>query len=232
MTDHKKITAVVIDDEVQIRRFLRTALEAEDYFVFEAETGQAGLNEIVFRHPDAVILDLGLPDMDGITVLRRLREWSKIPVLILSVRQDVDEKVAALDAGADDYLTKPFHAAELIARLRVIRRHALLETETPFFKSGSLKVDLLKREVTVNGREVRLTATEYALLCVLLRHGGKVITHHQLLLAVWGPNATEHSQYIRVYVNHLRKKIELDPALPKLIKTEPGVGYRMILSGD
>jgi two-component system KDP operon response regulator KdpE len=224
--------AVVIDDEVQIRRFLRVALEAEHYTVYEAETGQAGLQEVVFRRPDVIILDLGLPDMDGMDVLRRLREWSQIPVLILSVRQEVQEKVAALDAGADDYLTKPFHAAELIARLRVLRRHTPLEPETHLFENGPLHVDLLAHTVTVNGREVHLTSTEYALLRVLLLHGGKVVTHHHLLRKVWGPNAPEQSQYVRVYMNHLRKKLEADPSLPRLIKTEPGIGYRMMLDGD
>ena len=220
--------ALVIDDEVQIRRFLKLALEAEGYRVFEAETGQAGLTAAVYRRPDAIILDLGLPDMDGLEVLKRLREWSKTPVLVLSVRQEIEQKVAALDHGADDYLTKPFHAAELSARLRAIRRHSPAEPTDAVYQSGSLQVDFNAHRITKKGDEIHLTATEYALLRILAQNHGKVVTHRQLLREVWGPQAEEQSQYLRVYMNHLRKKIESASDSFKLIKTEPGIGYRLM----
>jgi two-component system KDP operon response regulator KdpE len=222
-----KPVALVIDDEVQIRRLMRLTLESEGYIVYEATSGQEGLTATVYRRPDVIVLDLGLPDMEGVEVLRRLREWSTIPVLILSVRQDVEEKVAALDRGADDYLTKPFHADELAARLRAIRRHSPVEPENPFYRSGGFHIDFLSRKTVRDGREIHLTATEYALLRILAQNEGKVVTHSQLLRAVWGPTAEEQSQYLRVYVNHLRKKIESDPTQPRLIMTEPGIGYRM-----
>lgn len=229
MTSAKnKPGALVIDDEVQIRRLLRLALETEGYTVYDAKSGQEGLSEAVFRRPDVIILDLGLPDMGGTEVLKRLREWSRVPVLILSVRQDVEDKVAALDIGADDYLTKPFHADELMARLRVIRRHSPVEPEEPVFESGPLRIDFVARGVTINGEEVHLTATEYTLLRILVQHEGRIVTQRQLLREVWGPNAEERSQYLRVYMNHLRKKIEADPSHPRLIKTESGIGYRLI----
>ena len=220
--------ALVIDDEVQIRRFLKLALESEGYRVFEAETGQEGLTAAVYRRPAVILLDLGLPDMDGLDVLKRLREWSKTPVLVLSVRQEIEQKVAALDQGADDYLTKPFHAAELAARLRAIRRHSPAEPTESVYCVGALILDFSTRCVTRKGQEIHLTATEYALLRVLAQHHGKVVTHRQLLREVWGPQAEDQSQYLRVYMNHLRKKIEdaSDPA--KLIQTESGVGYRLI----
>jgi two-component system, OmpR family, KDP operon response regulator KdpE len=220
--------ALVIDDEIQMRRLLQTALESEGYTVHVAASGQEGLAAAVFRRPEVVVLDLGLPDIDGAEVLKRLREWSEVPVLILSVRQDVEEKVNALDLGADDYLTKPFHATELAARLRAIRRHSPLKPEEPVFNAGPLCIDFAGRKVTVDGRELHLTATEYALLRTMAQHAGKVVTHRQLLRDVWGPNAEEQSQYLRVYMNHLRKKIEADPAQPRLIKTETGIGYRLI----
>jgi two-component system KDP operon response regulator KdpE len=219
--------ALVIDDEIQIRRLLKIALETEGYKVFEAETGQDGLSAAVFRRPDVIILDLGLPDLDGVAVLKRLREWSKTPVLVLSVRQEIEQKVAALDCGADDYLTKPFHAAELTARLRTIRRHSPNAPSESVYQAGSLLVDLGARRVTSKGEEVRLTATEYALLRILVQHHGKVVTHRQLLREVWGPQAEEQSQYLRVYMNHLRKKLEPTPGSPRLIKTESGIGYRL-----
>ncbi len=223
-----KPVALVIDDETQIRRLLRIALEAEGYAVYEAKSGQEGLSSAVFRRPEVIILDLGLPDMDGKEVLKRLREWSEVPVLVLSVRADVQEKVAALDIGAEDYLTKPFHADEMMARLRVLRRHSPPESEKSVFELGALLIDFAGRRVAINGQEIRLTATEYALLRVLARHGGRVVTHRQLLREVWGPNAEDRSQYLRVYMNHLRKKIEADPTRPRIIKTEPGIGYRMM----
>jgi len=228
MNEKNRPVALVIEDETQIQRLLRIALEAGGYAVYEARSGQEGLTTAVFRRPEVIILDLGLPDMEGTEVLTRLREWSKVPVLILSVREDVKEKVAALDMGADDYLSKPFHPDELMARLRVLRRHSPLEPEEPVFESGQLRIDYFSRRVTVNGREIHLTATEYTLLRVLARHEGRVVTHRQLLREVWGPETEDRSQYVRVYMNHLRKKLETDPAQPRLIRTESGIGYRMI----
>ncbi len=223
--------ALLIDDEKQIRRLLRMALEGADYQVFEAETGQSGLEEIVHRRPDVVLLDLGLPDMPGLTVLRRLREWTRVPVLILSVRDDPEEKVAALDAGADDYVTKPFDTAELLARVRVIQRRSLVETGEPVFVSGPVCVDLSARRVTLDGVEVKLTPTEYALLRTLVQHAGKVITQKQLLRTVWGEKSEGQAQYLRVYITHLRKKLEPNAETPRLIRTEVGIGYRLVSSG-
>ena len=221
---------LVIDDEAAIRRLLRAALEPQNYQVCEAETGQLGLQEAVGRRPDVVILDLGLPDMDGLTVLKRLREWSQTPVLVLSVRDREGDKVAALDNGADDYLTKPFGTAELLARLRVIQRRAPGGPDEPVHVIGDLQVDLAAHVVKVKDREVSLTATEYALLRVLVQHAGKVVTHKQLLRSVWGPNAENQSQYLRVYITHLRKKLET-ATTGKLIQTETGIGYRLVI-GD
>ena len=223
-----KRIALVIDDEIQIRRLLKVTLEAEHYRIYEADNGQGGLIEIVRRKPDVVLLDLGLPDMDGIDVLRRLREWSKVPVLVLSVRQGVEDKVAALDAGADDYLTKPFHSAELNARLRAIQRHATTEMTDPLFKCGLLQIDFASRTVKFGEEEIHLTATEYALLRVLALNAGKVVTHRQLLREVWGPKAEEQAQYLRVYMNHLRKKLGEQADQPRLLRNEPGIGYRLI----
>jgi two-component system, OmpR family, KDP operon response regulator KdpE len=219
--------ALIIDDEKQIRRLLRFALEAADHEVYEAETGQAGLAQIVQRRPDIVLLDLGLPDMEGAKVLRRLREWSDVPVLILSVRDDAEEKVAALDAGADDYVTKPFDTAELLARVRVVQRRSLTETGEPIFNSGSLCVDFSSRQVKLDGVEVKLTPTEYSLLRVLVQNAGKVVTHRQLLRMVWGEKAESQAQYLRVYVTYLRKKLQTHANAPSLIKTEVGIGYRL-----
>ena len=226
MSEHA--TALVIDDERQIRKLLRIVLEQEHYRVLEAETGKQGLSDIALRRPDVVLLDLGLPDMDGLAVLKRLREWSHVPVLILSVREGAEDKVPALDAGADDYVTKPFESAELLARLRAIQRRATSVSEAPLFRAGSLEIDFNARAVTVKGREVKLTATEYALLKILAQHAGRVVTHKQLLRAVWGPNAEEQSQYLRVYMTHLRKKIEPADAREKLLRTESGIGYRLV----
>ena len=221
-----KPVALIIDDEVQIRRLLRVALENENYQVHEAETGQQGLAEISNRRPAIVLLDLGLPDMDGLEVLKRLREWSEAPVLILSVRDDEAGKVAALDAGAEDYVTKPFSTSELLARLRVAQRKTRPEEEVSIFKHGDLVIDLTTRVVTRGGREVKLTATEYTLLRLFVRHSGRVLTHRYILREIWGPKSEEHRQYLRVYVTHLRQKIEPDSTKPRLIKTEPGIGYR------
>jgi two-component system, OmpR family, KDP operon response regulator KdpE len=227
-----KPVALVIDDEVQIRRLLRVVLESADYQVHEAETAAQGLTDAATRRPDVVLLDLGLPDSDGVKVLRRLREWSQVPVIILSVRDDEEGKVAALDAGADDYVTKPFSSAELLARLRAAQRKTRPEEEISRFKSGDLIVDLTARVVTRAGREVKLTATEYALLRLFVRHAGRVLTHRQILREIWGPKSEEHRQYLRVYVTHLRQKIERDPAAPELVKTEPGIGYRLELASS
>jgi two-component system KDP operon response regulator KdpE len=227
-----KPVALVIDDEVQIRRLLRVVLESADYQVHEAETAAQGLTDAATRRPDVVLLDLGLPDSDGVNVLRRLREWSKVPVIVLSVRDDEEGKVAALDAGADDYVTKPFSSAELLARLRAAQRKTRPEEEISRFKSGDLVVDLTARVVTRAGHEVKLTATEYALLRLFVRHAGRVLTHRQILREIWGPKSEEHRQYLRVYVTHLRQKIERDPAAPELVKTEPGIGYRFELASS
>jgi two-component system KDP operon response regulator KdpE len=222
-----KPVALVIDDEVQIRRLLRVVLESADYQVHEAETAAQGLTDAATRRPDVVLLDLGLPDSDGVNVLRRLREWSQVPVIVLSVRDDEEGKVAALDAGADDYVTKPFSSAELLARLRAAQRKTRPEEDISRFKSGDLIVDLTARVVSRAGHEVKLTATEYALLRLFVRHAGRVLTHRQILREIWGPKSEEHRQYLRVYVTHLRQKIERDPAAPELIKTESGIGYRL-----
>ena len=221
-----KPVALVIDDEVQIRRLLRVALESENYQVHEAETGQQGLVEIANRKPAIILLDLGLPDMEGLDVLKRLREWSEAPVLVLSVRDDEAGKIAALDAGAEDYVTKPFSTPELLARLRAAQRKTRPEEEISIFKTGDLIVDLSARIVTRAGHQIKLTATEYALLRLFVRHPGRVLTHRYILREIWGPKSEEHRQYLRVYVTHLRQKIETDSTKPRLIKTESGIGYR------
>ena len=226
---NEKATALVIDDEPQIRRLLRILLEQEQYRALESDSGRRGLSEIALRRPDVVLLDLGLPDMDGMVVLERLRQWSRVPVLILSVRDGPEDKVAALDAGADDFVTKPFESAELLARLRAIQRRVQVGAEESVFEAGHLVVDFNNRTVEVNGREVKLTATEYALLKLLALHAGKVVTHKQLLREVWGPNAEEQSQYLRVYMMHLRKKIEIPDAAERLLRTESGIGYRLVI---
>jgi two-component system, OmpR family, KDP operon response regulator KdpE len=221
-----KPVALIIDDELQIRRLLRVVLEGENYQVHEAETGQQGLVEIASRRPAIILLDLGLPDMEGLEVLKRLREWSEAPVLVLSVRDDEAGKVAALDAGAEDYVTKPFSTPALLARLRAAQRKTRPEEEISIFKNGDLIVDLTARVVQRGGQEVKLTATEYALLRLFVKHPGRVLTHRHILREIWGPKSEEHRQYLRVYVTHLRQKIEADSAKPRLIKTEPGIGYR------
>ena len=221
-----KPVALIVDDEPQIRRLLRVVLEGENYQVQEAENGQQGLTEIANRRPAIILLDLGLPDMEGLEELKRLREWSEAPVLVLSVRDDEQSKVAALDSGAEDYVTKPFSTAELLARLRAAQRKTRPEEEVSIFKSGNLIVDLTARVVKRAGHEIKLTATEYALLRLFVRHPGRVLTHRYILREIWGPKSEEHRQYLRVYVTHLRQKIEPDPTKPSLIRTEPGIGYR------
>jgi two-component system, OmpR family, KDP operon response regulator KdpE len=222
------LVAVIIDDEPQIRKLLCASLLSEHYTVYEAENGQLGLMEIAYRKPDIVLLDLGLPDIDGIEVIRRLREWSKVPILVLSIREGVEDKVSALDTGADDYLTKPFHNPELFARLRALMRHAGGVTAETQVSTGALKVDFTARTVFLNKLEIHLTATEYALLRLLAANLGKVMTHSQILREVWGPTAGENSHYLRVYMRQLRKKIEIDPSAPKLLINEPGIGYRLL----
>jgi two-component system KDP operon response regulator KdpE len=224
----EKATALIIDDEPQIRRLLRILLEQEQYRALESDSGRHGLSEIALRRPDVVLLDLGLPDIDGMAVLERLREWSRVPVLVLSVRDGPEDKVAALDAGADDFVTKPFESAELLARLRAIQRRSQVDTTEAIFEAGHLVIDFNAHIVKVQGQEVKLTATEYALLKLLAAHAGKVITHKQLLREVWGPNAEEQSQYLRVYMLHLRKKIEVEDA-DRLLQTESGIGYRLVV---
>ena len=222
-------TALVIDDEPQIRKLLRVLLEQEHYRTLESDSGRQGLSDIALRRPDVVLLDLGLPDMDGLVVLERLRQWSHVPVLVLSVRDGAEDKVAALDAGADDYVTKPFEATELLARLRAIQRRASGNAEDACFEAGHLHIDFNGHIVKIQGREVRLTATEYALLKILALNAGKVVTQKQLLREVWGPNAEAQSQYLRVYMMHLRKKIEIPEAPDRLLKTESGIGYRLVM---
>lgn len=221
---------LVIDDEPQIRRLLRVTLEADGYRVLDAASGQEGLIEAAQRKPDIILLDLGLPDCDGTEVLKRIREWSRTPVIILSVRDQEEEKVAALDMGADDYVTKPFNSAELLARLRAACRHAQGPASEAVFRSGRLEVDLSKRLVLKNGVDVKLTPIEYALLRLLILHAGKVLTQRQLLTEVWGPKAAAQSHYLRVHVAHLREKLEDNPSAPTLIITEPAVGYRLLAS--
>jgi two-component system KDP operon response regulator KdpE len=223
-----KTVALVIDDEPQIRRLLRVTLEANGYQVVEAASGEEGLVQAAQCRANVVLLDLGLPDMDGLTVLKRLREWSAVPVLILSVRDRENEKAAALDAGADDYVTKPFGTEELLARLRVALRHSEKKSEEPIFRSGPLLIDLADRHVTVDGKEISLTVTEYSLLRLLVRHAGKVLTHRFLLREVWGPTAENQNHYLRVYIARLREKLKTDPSQPDILLTEPGIGYRLI----
>ncbi len=222
-------SVLVIDDEIQIRRFLRISLEANGYVLHEAATGREGLTQAATCRPDVVILDLGLPDTDGLEVLKQLREWSHVPVIVLSVKSSDADKIALLDAGADDYLTKPFSLGELLARLRLAQRHAQPSPESSVFRSGPLMVDLSRRHVTVNDQVVKLTATEYSLLRLLVQNAGKVLTHRQILREVWGPQYEEETQYLRVYVAQVRRKLEADPADPHLLITEPGVGYRLVV---
>ncbi len=223
------ITVVIIEDEKPIRHFLSESLLDVGMQVFTAETGKQGLIEVATRKPDLIILDLGLPDMDGVTVIERLREWCELPVLVLSARTQETEKVRALDAGADDFLTKPFGVPECLARIRVLlRRHTRGQGAQQVIEFGQVKIDLVNRQVYKSDVPVHLTPIEYRLLTTLTRFPGKVLTHRELLKAVWGPSHSESSQYLRVYMGHLRQKLEVDPALPQHIVTETGVGYRLI----
>ncbi len=221
-------TILVIEDEPQMRRFLKASLESHDYHIVEAVTAREGLAQATGRNPDAILLDLGLPDLDGIELTRRLREWSRTPIIVISARGREQDKVAALDAGADDYLTKPFGLGELLARLRVaLRRVASADDGGSVFEVGDLRVDLAARLVYRRGAEVHLTPIEYKLLTTLVRHAGKVVTHRQLLKEAWGPNAVEHAHYVRVYMTQLRHKLEEEPSRPRYLLTESGVGYRL-----
>ena len=221
---------LVIEDDTQMLRFLRSALATHDYRLVEATTGREALAHAAAHNPDVILLDLGLPDLDGIEVTRRIREWSATPIIVISARGREQDKIDALDAGADDYLTKPFSVGELLARIRVALRHRSRPADgaaEPVFEAGGLRVDLARREVTVEGREVHLTPTEYNLLAALVRHAGRVVTQRQLLKDVWGINAVGQAHTLRVYMAQLRHKIEADPARPRLLATEPGVGYRL-----
>jgi two-component system KDP operon response regulator KdpE len=226
-TDKPRV--LVVEDEPQMRRFLRASLAAHGYELLEAGTAKEALEMVTDHHPDVILLDLGLPDGDGVEVTRGLREWSRIPVIVISARGREADKVEALDAGADDYLTKPFGVNELLARMRVALRHARAvgAEPIPVLELGPLRIDLARRDVTLDGREVHLTPIEYRLLTLLARNAGKVLTHRQLLEQVWGPGHDEQTHYLRVYMAQLRRKIEVDPTRPRLLGTEPGVGYRL-----
>lgn len=220
---------LIIDDELAIRRFLHTILSSEDFSLHEAENGHAGLAAAAAFKPDIILLDLGLPDLDGIEVITRLREWSQVPIIVLSVREHENDKVAALNAGADDYLTKPFGVGELLARIRAALRRSLQEVPEPIYASNGLQVDLTRRQVTIQGEEVSLTPTEYDILRLMVTHAGKVLTHSQILKQVWGIAYLEQPHVLRVNISNLRRKIEADPSRPRHIITEPGVGYRLTL---
>ena len=230
MTGEKGPIILIIEDEPQMLRFLRASLATHGYRLVETTTGGEGLAQAAARNPDVVLLDLGLPDLDGVEVTRRLREWTRTPIIVLSARGQDDDKIKALDAGADDYLTKPFSVGELLARIRVALRHVagtMAGGAEPVFAVGDLRVDLSKREVFVGDSEVHLTPTEYKLLATLVKFAGKVVTHRQLLMDVWGPPYVEHTQYLRVFMGQLRQKLEPDPAKPRYLINEPGVGYRL-----
>jgi two-component system KDP operon response regulator KdpE len=220
---------IVIEDDPPIRRFLRTGLTAQGFTVFEAETGKQGIIEAGIRKPNLVILDLGLPDMDGVEVIKAIRSWSSMPIIILSARSSEQSKIDALDVGGDDYLTKPFSIGELLARIRVALRHSsrpLDQAQSDIFVSANLKIDLVNRLVSIDDQEVHLTPIQYRLLSTLIKHAGKVLTHQQILKEVWGPSYQENAHYLRIYMSQLRQKLEADPTQPKFLLTESGVGYR------
>ncbi len=218
---------LVVDDELPIQRFLKTALDTGEFSLHQAENGHSALAAAVATRPDIILLDLGLPDMDGVEVIRRIREWSQVPIIVLSVREREDDKVKALDAGADDYLTKPFGVGELLARIRAALRRSLQEAPEPLYRIEGLEVDLTRRRVSVHGDEVQLTPTEYELLRLLVTHAGKVLTHSQILRQIWGVAYMEQPHVLRVNISNLRRKIEQDPTRPRYIITEPGVGYKL-----
>ncbi|MDD5435197.1 MAG: response regulator [Nitrospira sp.] len=229
MTDEQGLI-LLIEDEPQMCRFLRITLQGHGYRLVEATSGQDGLIQAATRNPDVILLDLGLPDIDGLEVIRRVREWSQIPVIVLSAREQEEDKIKALDGGADDYLTKPFGAGELLARIRVALRHISSKyngSDDPVFSLDNLKVDLAKRQVFLDNREIHLTPIEYRLLSVLIKHAGKVMTHTQLLKEVWGAAYLSQTHYLRIYMAQLRHKLEADPARPRFFINEPGIGYRL-----
>jgi two-component system KDP operon response regulator KdpE len=229
MVEDKELI-LLIEDEPQMRRFLRITLQSHGYRLIESATAHDGMMQATTRNPDVVLLDLGLPDLDGLEITKRLREWSQTPIIVISAREQEQDKVKALDAGADDYLTKPFNAGELLARIRVALRHAARQNadqQEPVFVLHDLRVDLAQRLVYLDDKEVHLTPIEYKLLTVLIRHAGKVITHRQLLKDVWGPAHVEELQYLRVYMTQLRHKLEVDPTRPRFLMNEPGIGYRL-----
>lgn len=223
-------TTVVIEDDPAIRRFLSTSLNAEGFKLFEAKTGKQGIIEASIRKPDVIILDLGLPDINGVEVIKQIRQWSAIPIIILSARSGEHNKIEALDAGADDYLTKPFSLGELLARIRAALRRSSMtpnQQQNGLFSTGDLSVNLFKRQVLLNNQEIHLTPIQYRLLSVLVKNAGKVLTHQYLLKEVWGPSYRENSHYLRIYMSQLRQKLEIDPTQPQYLLTESGVGYRM-----
>ncbi|MFH0810686.1 MAG: response regulator [Pseudomonadota bacterium] len=224
--NNQAVRILVVDDERAIRRFLRNALSTGEYAVHEAGSGREALAAAVGVHPELIILDLGLPDMDGLEVIARLREWTRTPIIVLSVREREGDKIAALDAGADDYVTKPFAMGELLARMRVALRRSLQESPSPVYRAEGLEVDLARRRVMAQGQEVQLTPTEYDLVRLLVTHAGRVLTHRQILVQIWGKTYVDQPHVLRVNISNLRRKIEPEPARPRYILTEPGVGYR------
>lgn len=226
--ENKGPRILIIDDETQIRRFLRVALTSHGYVVNDVGTGKEGLDAVAVFSPDLVVLDLGLPDMDGLEVVHQLREWSKVPVIILSVKEQENDKITALDSGADDYVTKPFGMGELLARIRAAMRHIGGEEQQPILLFKDLAIDLVHRRITIEDNEIKLTLTEYEIVKNLAINAGKVMTHRSLLRAVWGPSYESEVQYLRVYIGQIRRKLERDPSRPRHIITEPGVGYRLL----
>jgi two-component system, OmpR family, KDP operon response regulator KdpE len=228
MSDANLPLILIIEDEASMRRFLRVSLSGNGYRVLEAETGQEGLVQAAARNPDLILLDLGLPDLDGLVLTERIREWTRTPIIVISARGHEEDKIKVLDAGADDYVTKPFGVGELLARIRVGLRHKNTDAGgSAVFVSGDLRVDLARRQVQIREQEVHLTPIEYKLLVTLIAHAGRVLTHRQLLREVWGPNSSEQTQYLRVYMGQLRHKLEANPSRPVHLLTEPGVGYRL-----
>jgi len=225
--DNNKYKILIIDDEPPIRHLLKMALEANDYKVFEADNAKNGLLQSTMTRPDVILLDLGLPDHGGLSVLNQIREWSTTPIIVLTVQDDEETKIAALDGGADDYITKPFNTGELLARIRVSLRRSMKIDEFPVFRSGGLIVDQTARVVTLNEEEVKLTTTEYSILALMIRHAGRVLTHNFIMKEIWGIHYADNFQTLRVHVAQIRRKIEQNPSIPQLLITEPGVGYRL-----
>ena len=230
MTETSGARILIIDDEPQIRKLLKVTLQAHNFEINEASSGEDGMYQASTTHPDLIVLDLGLPDISGMEVLHRIREWSRIPIIVLTAKEREEDKIIALDSGADDYVTKPFSMGELVARIRVALRHVAKSANEPILQFGKLMIDLAQRLVELDGNRVKLTPTEYDLLKILASNAGKVITQRQLLQQVWGGHHHEsNSHYLRIYIGHLRKKLEEDPTRPQFIETEPGIGYRFLL---